>query len=165
MISYVSQDNYLFNRSIMENLKLGNENIEDNLVIDACKRANCHDFIMEFEQGYQTVVGKEGNLLSGGQKQRITIARAMLKNSPIVILDEATAYVDPENETLIQSAITDLTKDKTLIVIAHRLNTIVNSDQIILLENGKLVSSGTHEELLSSSKLYRNMWKANNYEN
>ena len=165
VISYVSQDNYLFNRSIMENLKLGNENIEDNLVIDACKRANCHDFIMEFEQGYQTVVGKEGNLLSGGQKQRITIARAMLKNSPIVILDEATAYVDPENETLIQSAITDLTKDKTLIVIAHRLNTIVNSDQIILLENGKLVSSGTHEELLRSSKLYRNMWKANNYEN
>ena len=159
-VSYVSQNNYLFNVSIMENIRMGNLNASDEEVIDICKKCGVHDFIMNLEQGYDTVVGDSGSHLSGGERQRISIARAMMKNSKIVILDEATAYTDPENESIIQKSLAELVKDKTLIVIAHRLSTIVNSDDIILVNNGVIEAHGKHQELLDKSELYRNMWNA-----
>lgn len=159
-VSYVSQNNYLFNVSIMENIRMGNLNASDEEVIDTCKKCGVHDFIMNLEQGYNTVVGDSGSHLSGGERQRISIARAMMKNSKIVILDEATAYTDPENESIIQKSLAELVKGKTLIVIAHRLSTIINSDDIILVNNGVIESHGTHKELLEKSELYRNMWNA-----
>ena len=160
LVSYVSQNNYLFNVSIMENVRMGNLNATDEEVIDICKKCGVHDFIMNLENGYDTIVGDSGSHLSGGERQRISIARAMMKNSKIVILDEATAYTDPENESIIQRSISQLVKDKTLIVIAHRLSTIINSDDIILVNNGVIESHGKHEELLNKSALYRNMWNA-----
>jgi len=159
-VSYVSQNNYLFNVSIMENIRMGNLNATDEEVIEICKKCGVHDFIMNLEQGYDTVVGDSGSHLSGGERQRISIARAMMKNSKIVILDEATAYTDPENESIIQKSLAQLVKGKTLIVIAHRLSTIVNSDDIILVNNGVIEDHGTHKELLEKSELYRNMWNA-----
>ena len=159
-VSYVSQNNYLFNVSIMENIRMGNLNASDEEVIDICKKCGVHDFIMNLEQGYDTVVGDSGSHLSGGERQRISIARAMMKNSKIVILDEATAYTDPENESIIQKSLAELVKGKTLIVIAHRLSTIVNSDDIILVNNGVIEAHGKHQELLDKSELYRNMWNA-----
>lgn len=159
-VSYVSQNNYLFNVSIMENIRMGNLNASDEEVIDICKKCGVHDFIMNLEQGYDTVVGDSGSHLSGGERQRISIARAMMKNSKIVILDEATAYTDPENESIIQKSLAELVKGKTLIVIAHRLSTIVNSDDIILVNNGVVEAHGKHQELLDKSELYRNMWNA-----
>nr|MCR4911236.1 ABC transporter ATP-binding protein/permease [Bacilli bacterium] len=159
-VSYVSQNNYLFNVSIMENIRMGNLNASDDEVIDICKKCGVHDFIMNLEQGYDTVVGDSGSHLSGGERQRISIARAMMKNSKIVILDEATAYTDPENESIIQKSLAELVKGKTLIVIAHRLSTIVNSDDIFLVNNGVIESHGTHKELLEKSELYKNMWNA-----
>jgi len=159
-VSYVSQNNYLFNVSIMENIRMGNLNASDKEVIDICKKCGVHDFIMNLEQGYDTVVGDSGSHLSGGERQRISIARAMMKNSRIVILDEATAYTDPENESIIQKSLAELVKGKTLIVIAHRLSTIVNSDDIFLVNNGVIESHGTHKELLEKSELYKNMWNA-----
>ncbi len=160
LVSYVSQNNYLFNVSIMENIRMGNLNATDEEVIDICKKCGVHDFIMNLENGYDTVVGDSGSHLSGGERQRISIARAMMKNSKIVILDEATAYTDPENESIIQKSISQLVKDKTLIVIAHRLSTIVNSDDIIVVSDGVIESHGKHDELLKQSSLYRNMWNA-----
>ncbi len=160
LVSYVSQNNYLFNVSIMENIRMGNLNATDEEVIDICKKCGVHDFIMNLENGYDTIVGDSGSHLSGGERQRISIARAMMKNSKIVILDEATAYTDPENESIIQKSISQLVKDKTLIVIAHRLSTIINSDDIILVNNGVIESHGKHEELLNKSALYKNMWNA-----
>ena len=160
LVSYVSQNNYLFNVSIMENVRMGNLNATDEEVIDICKKCGVHDFIMNLENGYDTVVGDSGSHLSGGERQRISIARAMMKNSKIVILDEATAYTDPENESIIQKSISQLVKDKTLIVIAHRLSTIVNSDDIIVVNDGVIESHGKHDELLKQSSLYRNMWNA-----
>ena len=159
-VSYVSQNNYLFNVSIMENIRMGNLNASDEEVIDICKKCGVHDFIMNLEQGYDTVVGDSGSHLSGGERQRISIARAMMKNSKIVILDEATAYTDPENESIIQKSLAELVKGKTLIVIAHRLSTIVNSDDIVLVNNGVIEAHGKHQELLDKSELYRNMWNA-----
>ena len=159
-VSYVSQNNYLFNVSIIENIRMGNLNASDEEVIDICKKCGVHDFIMNLEQGYDTVVGDSGSHLSGGERQRISIARAMMKNSKIVILDEATAYTDPENESIIQKSLAELVKGKTLIVIAHRLSTIVNSDDIILVNNGVVEAHGKHQELLDKSELYRNMWNA-----
>ena len=158
MVSYVSQNNYLFNTTIMENIKMGNLNATDEEVIEVCKKCKIHDFIINLENGYNTVVGDSGSHLSGGERQRISIARAMMKNSKIVILDEATAYTDPENEAIIQKALSNLIVDKTLIVIAHRLSTIIDSDDIILVDDGKIVADGKHNELLASSKLYKNMW-------
>ena len=158
MVSYVSQNNYLFNTTIMENIKMGNLNATDEEVIEVCKKCKIHDFIINLENGYNTVVGDSGSHLSGGERQRISIARAMMKNSKIVILDEATAYTDPENEAIIQKALSNLIVDKTLIVIAHRLSTIIDSDDIILVDDGKIVAHGKHNELLASSKLYKNMW-------
>ena len=158
MVSYVSQNNYLFNVSIKENIKMGNLEATDEDVIEVCKKCGVHDFIMNLENGYDTIVGDAGSHLSGGERQRISIARAMMKNSKIVILDEATAYTDPENEAIIQKSISSLVKDKTVIVIAHRLSTIVNSDDIVLVNDGRIEAHGKHEELLEKSKLYKNMW-------
>ncbi len=160
MVSYVSQNNYLFNVSIMENIKMGNLDATDDEVIEVCKKCGVHDFISNLENGYDTVVGDAGSHISGGERQRISIARAMMKKSKILILDEATAYTDPENEAIIQKSLSILAKDKTVIVIAHRLSTIVNSDDIILVNNGKIEDHGTHEQLLKSSLLYKNMWNS-----
>ena len=160
MIAYVSQDNFLFDQSVMENIRMGRQGATDDEVVEAAKKCGCHDFIMQLEKGYDTLVGGAGGHLSGGERQRISIARAMLKNAPIVILDEATAYTDPENEALIQSSVARLVKGKTLIVIAHRLSTITDSDRIFVIKNGKVNSSGTHGELLRQNGLYADMWNA-----
>lgn len=158
-ISYVAQDNFLFYKSIRENIRMGNPAATDEEVEDAAKAANCHDFIMQLEQGYDTLAGDAGDRLSGGERQRITIARAMLKPSSVVILDEATAYADPENEALIQQAISKLVAGKTLIVVAHRLNTIRNADQILIVANGNIAGRGTQEELLRECPIYQKMWQ------
>lgn len=159
-ISYVSQDNYLFNRSVMENIRMGNPNATDEEVKDVAIRSGCDSFIRGLEKGYETIVGSSGSQLSGGERQRIAIARAMLKNAPIVILDEATAFIDPENEAIIQRAISALTAGKTLIVIAHRLSTIIGADNIVVVNNGNIEAQGTHDELLKTCQLYQDMWRA-----
>lgn len=158
-ISYVAQDNFLFNKSIKENIRMGNPTASDEAVIKAARAANCHDFIMQLPQGYDTSVGDAGDRLSGGERQRITIARAMLKSSSVIILDEATAYADPQSEAQIQQAVNRLVHGKTLIVIAHRLSTIQNADQIMVVERGRIVATGTQKELLENSPLYRSMWE------
>lgn len=160
LTAFVSQDNFLFNESIRENIRMGNPSASDKEVEDIAKKSGCHDFIMKMEHGYDTVVGSSGSHVSGGERQRISIARAMLKNAPIVILDEATSYIDPENEVIIKQALSKLIKDKTVIIIAHRLSTITDAEQIFLIENGKLISYGKHDELLKGCELYRNMWNA-----
>ncbi|HEK9169264.1 TPA: ATP-binding cassette domain-containing protein, partial [Streptococcus equi subsp. equi] len=157
-IGYVSQNNFLFNESIMENIRMGNPDASDEEVIEVSKICACHDFIMELEEGYNSNVGSLGSKLSGGQRQRISIARMMLKNAPIILLDEATAFIDPDNEEKIQGAINVLTKNKTLIVVAHRLSTIKNADKIVVLKNKTIFDTGTHDELLEKCDLYKNMW-------
>ncbi|MBE5836172.1 MAG: ABC transporter ATP-binding protein [Butyrivibrio sp.] len=159
-IAYVAQDNYLFDMSVKENIRLGKAGATDEEVINAAKACGCHEFILGLENGYDTIVGGAGGHLSGGERQRICIARAMLKNAPIVILDEATAYTDPENEALVQSSVAKLVKGKTLIVIAHRLSTITDADMIYLINDGNIEASGTHETLLKNSILYKKMWDA-----
>lgn len=159
-IAYVSQDNYLFDLPVMENIRMGNRNATDEAVIQAAKECGCHDFIMGLEKGYQTICGSGGGHLSGGERQRISIARAMLKNASIIILDEATSYTDPENEAVIQSALAKLIHGKTLLVIAHRLSTIADADCIFVIENGRIVGRGSQKELLQSCPLYRNMWES-----
>ena len=159
-IAYVSQDNYLFDLSVMDNIRMGRKGATDAEVIDAAKKCGCHEFIMGLENGYQTVCGASGGHLSGGERQRISIARAMLKDAPIVILDEATSYTDPENEAVIQSALGRLVRGKTLLVIAHRLSTIADADQIIVVNQGKIEATGTQAELLASCPLYQTMWEA-----
>ena len=159
-ISYVAQDNYLFDLSIKENIRLGKAGATDEEVINAAKATGCHEFILGLENGYDTVVGGAGGHLSGGERQRICIARAMLKDAPVVILDEATAYTDPENEALVQSSVAKLVKGRTLIVIAHRLSTIVDADKIFVINDGIVEASGTQSELLGSCDLYRKMWEA-----
>ena len=158
-ISYVAQDNFLFDKSIRENIRMGNPSATNAEVEAVAKAANCHDFIMQLEQGYDTLAGDAGDRLSGGERQRITIARAMLKPSSVVILDEATAYADQENEALIQQAISKLVAGKTLIVVAHRLNTIRNADQILVVANGNIAGRGTQEELLRECPIYQKMWQ------
>lgn len=148
-ISMVFQNVYLFNDTIRNNICFGKDNVTEEEMIEAAKKACCHDFITKLPNGYDTVVGEGGGSLSGGEKQRISIARAILKNAPIIILDEATASVDPENEHLIQGAISELTKGKTIITIAHRLATIENADQILVVDNNTIVQKGTHKELAS----------------
>ena len=160
VVSFVTQDNFLFNCSIKENIRLGKPTASDDEVFTAARAACCDDFINRLEKGYDTPAGEAGRSLSGGEKQRISIARAILKNAPIIILDEATAFTDPQNEEQIQKSIASLTKGKTLLVIAHRLSTIQNADQIIVLDNGKIAASGTQEYLLENSPLYRSMWEA-----
>ncbi len=158
-IAYVSQENYLFDVSILDNIKIGNPDATKEEVIAAAKAAKCHDFIMKLPDAYDTKPGDAGNLLSGGEKQRIAIARCILKPSNIVVLDEATAYTDPENEALIQEAISGLIKDKTLIVIAHRLHTIRHADRIIVMDEGKIQAQGKHDDLIENSSLYRSLNK------
>ncbi|MCR4671336.1 MAG: ABC transporter ATP-binding protein/permease [Saccharofermentans sp.] len=159
-IAYVAQDNYLFDMTIKENIRLGKAGATDAEVIDAAMKTGCHEFIMGLENGYDTEVGGAGGHLSGGERQRICIARAMLKDAPVVIMDEATAYTDPENEALVQESVAKLVKGRTLIVIAHRLSTIKDADKIFVVDDGNVKAQGTHEELLSSCELYKKMWEA-----
>jgi ATP-binding cassette subfamily B protein len=159
-IAYVSQDNYLFDETVMENIRMGNPRATDEEVINAAKACGCHDFIMNLENGYDTMAGGAGGHLSGGERQRISIARAMLKNAPVIILDEATAYTDPENEAIIQRSVAKLIAGKTLIVIAHRLSTITSADKIFVINDGNVEAEGTQEELLKESALYKEMWEA-----
>lgn len=160
MVAFVSQDNYLFDESIRENIRMGRPSSDDGEVEAAAEAAGCDAFIRGLEKGYDTKVGSGGAHLSGGERQRIAIARAMLKDAPIVILDEATAYIDPENEAVIQKAIARLVKGKTLIVIAHRLSTIKDADQIVVVKEGKIEAVGTHEDLREACPLYESMWQA-----
>ena len=160
LVTYVSQENFLFNKNIRDNLKMAKENATDEEIEAACKKASCDDFIKSLPEGYDTDAGNAGGKFSGGERQRITIARALLKDSPIVVLDEATAYSDPENEAVIQQSIDNLVKNKTVIMIAHRLSTVVNADKIIVLEKGRIAAEGTHAELLQSSPLYKKMWQS-----
>ena len=159
-VSFVTQDNFLFRCSLLENIRLGDPNATDEQVKAAARAAQCEEFIAKLPQGYDTPAGEAGKRLSGGEKQRIAIARMMLKNAPIVILDEATAFTDPENEDKLQRSIAALTKGKTLLVIAHRLSTIRNADNIVVLKSGQIVAQGTQEQLLDSCPLYRDMWQA-----
>ena len=157
-VNYVTQDTFLFNMTIMENIRLGKPDASNEEVIEAAKNAYCHEFIIAFENGYNTSAGDDGAKLSGGQQQRIIIARALLRNAPVLILDEATAYADMENQQKIQKSLEQLCKDKTLILIAHRLSTVTGCDQIILMNNGTVAATGTHSELLKTSPLYAKLW-------
>lgn len=159
-VAFVSQDNYLFDDTVRENIRMGRLDASDAEVEAVARAAGCDAFIRALENGYDTKVGGGGAHLSGGERQRIAIARAMLKNAPIVILDEATAYIDPENEAVIQRAVAKLVEDKTVIVIAHRLSTITDADRIFVIDGGRVAASGTHEQLLRDSELYREMWRA-----
>ena len=154
-IAYVSQDNYLFDLSVMDNIRLGRQGASDEEVIAAVKACGCHEFIMSLENGYQTVCGEGGATLSGGERQRISIARAIMKDAPIIILDEATANVDPENEKELMEAVDELTHDKTVILIAHRLKTVRNADRIFVVDHGRIVQQGTHDQLVAVDGLYR----------
>lgn len=158
-IAMVFQDVYLFHDTIMNNIRMGNENATTEEVMEAAKKASCHNFIMSLPDGYDTMVGEGGSTLSGGEKQRISIARALLKDAPIVLLDEATASLDPENEVLIQSAINSLVQEKTVIIVAHRLQSIANADQIVVLNDGCVEESGTQEELLKKQGMYAGLWE------
>ena len=160
LISFVTQDTYLFNCSVKENIRLGNPEATDDEVLRAAKLACCDEFIQTLENGYDTIVGNAGNKLSGGEKQRISIARMILKDSPIVILDEATAFTDPENESKLQQSLGALSKGKLLLVIAHRLSTIKNADRIFVINSGEIQAVGKHEELLDTNNLYKTMWLA-----
>jgi len=151
----VFQNVYLFQDTIRNNILFGNPEATEQEVATAAQAARCHEFIMALPNGYDTVIGEGGSTLSGGEKQRISIARAMLKNAPIVILDEATASVDPENEHLIQQAISNLANGKTIIIIAHRLATIENADQILVIDDGQITQQGTHNELIEQDGLYK----------
>ena len=159
-VAYVSQDSFLFNTTVRENIRMGRPGASDAEVEQVARDSGCYDFIAELENGFDTVVGGSGAHLSGGERQRISIARAMMKDAPLLILDEATSYADPENEALIQRSVARLAQHKTLLVIAHRLSTIVNADQIVVVEAGKIAACGTHEALLRESPLYRKMWEA-----
>ena len=160
LVACVSQDNFLFDATVRENIRMGRPGATDAEVEQAARDCGCYDFIMELENGFDTVVGSGGGHLSGGERQRISIARAMLKNAPIVILDEATAYTDPENEAIIQQSVARLVRGKTLIVIAHRLSTIVDADQIAVVNGGRIEAAGTQAELLQTCPLYQTMWNA-----
>ena len=160
LVAYVSQDNFLFDMSIRENIRMGRRDATDSEVEQIAKDSGCYDFIMGLENGFDTVVGGSGAHLSGGERQRIAIARAMMKDAPIVILDEATAYTDPENEAVIQSSVAKLVNGKTLIVIAHRLSTIVDADNIVVIKDGNIEEMGTHDKLLAKNGLYSRMWEA-----
>ena len=160
LVTYVSQENYLFRKSILENMRLAKSDATAEEIERACREANCHDFIMTLPQGYDTVVSESGSSLSGGERQRITIARALLKGSPIVLLDEATAYSDPDNEAEIQKSISALIRSRTVIMIAHRLSTIMHADKIIVLDHGKIEAEGTHQDLLQRGGTYAKLWKS-----
>lgn len=160
LVSFVSQDNYLFDCSLRENIRMGRPGATDAEVAAAARAACCDEFIGRFQRGYDTSAGEAGHALSGGERQRISIARALLKNAPIVVLDEATAFTDPESEDRIQRSIAELTRGKTLLVIAHRLSTVVGADAIIVIDGGRVVAQGAHGDLLDSCPLYASMWAA-----
>lgn len=160
LVAYVSQDNFLFDNTVRENIRMGRPDASDAEVEQAAKDCGCYDFIMGLEKGFDTVVGSGGGHLSGGERQRISIARAVLKNAPVIILDEATAYTDPENEAIIQQSVARLVQGKTLIVIAHRLSTIVDADQIVVVNDGHIEAAGTQTELLRTCPLYKTLWNA-----
>ena len=153
--SFVFQNVYLFADTIANNIRFGQPDAPMEKVIDAAKKACCHDFIMNLPDGYDTVIGEGGASLSGGEKQRISIARAIMKDAPIIVLDEATANVDPENEAELMNAVDALTKEKTIIMIAHRLKTVRNADQILVIEHGNIAQHGTHDELMKQNGIYR----------
>lgn len=157
-VSYVFQDSRLLKRSILNNVRLSRPDATEQEVILALEKAQCMDIIEKLPDGIHTVIGTKGVYLSGGEQQRIAIARAILKNAPVVVLDEATAFADPENEYLVQQSFAELAKDKTVIMIAHRLSTIQNADNIIVLDNGKIAEQGTHNELLKQNGIYKKMW-------
>ena len=159
-ISYVSQEQFLFNMSLMENIRLGKLDATDDEVLAAAERAQCGEFLARLENGIHTMAGDGGRQLSGGERQRISLARAILKNAPVVVLDEATAFMDPENEEKMNAAIAEVIRGKTVIVIAHRLYSIVGADQICVLHNGRLAAAGTHEELLGCCPEYQKLWAA-----
>ena len=159
-ISFVTQDNFLFDCSLKENIRLGKPDASDEEVLAAARAAQCEEFLARLDRGWDTPAGEAGKQLSGGERQRIAIARAILKDAPIVILDEATAFTDPENEDKIQRSIMALSRGKTLLVIAHRLSTIQNADQIVVLEKGSVADCGTQEELLGRCPLYQTLWAA-----
>lgn len=159
-ISYVSQDQFLFNTSLKENIRIGNLNASDEEVKEAARKAQCNEFLDKLENGIETLAGDGGKQLSGGERQRISLARAILKDAPIIILDEATAFMDPENEDKMNQAISEVIKNKTVIVIAHRLQTIIHADQIFVLNNGYLEATGKHEQLLQVSPSYQKLWQA-----
>lgn len=160
LISYVAQDQYLFNTSLLENIRMGRPGATDGEVLEAAKKAQCMEFLEKLPQGIRSMAGDAGKMLSGGQRQRISLARAILKNAPIIVLDEATAYADPENEEKMEAAIAELVKGKTLFVIAHKLPAIMNADQICVIEHGKLAATGTHQELLHTCGEYQKLWRA-----
>ena len=162
MVSFVFQDSRLLKMSIYENVRMGKKNATREEVVKALKNAQCEDIIAKLPDGIDTVIGSKGTYLSGGEAQRISIARAMIKNAPILILDEATAFADPDNERLVQQAFEKLSKGKTVIMIAHRLSTVTAADQIYVLADGKVAEHGTHEELLAKDAVYGHMWKEYN---
>ena len=159
-LSMVFQNVYLFHDTIRANICFGRPDTSEAEMVEAAQKARCHEFIMQLPNGYDTVLGEGGGTLSGGEKQRISIARAILKNAPIIILDEATASIDPENEHLIQQALSELTRGKTVITIAHRLATIEQADQILVVEDGQIVQRGTHAQLIGEDGLYRRFMEA-----
>ena len=159
-VAFVSQDNYLFDDTVRENIRMGRISATDAEVEEAAHNAGCDSFIGDLEKGFDTLVGGGGAHLSGGERQRIAIARAMLKDAPIIILDEATAYIDPENEAVIQRAVAKLVENKTVIVIAHRLSTVTGADNIAVVKDGRIEAQGRHGELLENCALYREMWQA-----
>ena len=158
-ISFVSQDNFLFNTSIYDNIKVGKPNATKEEVLAAAQKAQCMEFIERLENGIYTLAGDCGSALSGGERQRVSLARAILKNAPVVILDEATAFADPENEEKMEKAIAEVVRGKTLLVIAHRLASIQNADRIYVLDNGRVAGSGTHKELLQNNAIYQRLWQ------
>ena len=157
-VSFVFQDVFLFNDTVLENIRMGDTTISHNEVIEIAKKAQCHEFIMKLPNGYETSIGAGGTFLSGGERQRISIARAIAKNSPIIILDEATSYADTKNEAKIQKALSVLLKNKTVLIIAHRLSTIKNANQILVFRNGEIIERGTHEQLITLGETYKTMW-------
>lgn len=160
--SIVFQDVLLFNNTILENIRIGRKDASDEEVIKAAEIARCNEFVEKLPEGYNTYIGENGTLLSGGQRQRISIARAILKDAPIILLDEATSFLDVENESLIQEAITNLIQDKTVIIIAHRMRTIRNADKIIVLKDGTVIETGKPDELMKKESTFRKMVEIQN---
>ena len=161
-IGLVQQDNILFSDTVKENILLGRPDATDDEIVEAAKMANAHDFIMNLPEGYDTEVGERGVKLSGGQKQRLSIARIFLNNPPILILDEATSALDLESEAIIQEALDVLSKDRTTLIVAHRLSTITHADKIVVMENGQIVETGTHQELIQKQGAYEHLYSIQN---